>query len=161
MSGGMNNQRPGIGNAASFQVSGWPWITSSHITASVAYKKVELPSVAKSVTIKNVDANQVWPFVLTGSTELLVFFGPDLTGTYPPLQVTNQHYITIPISGSFTFDVKCSQFFVAKKAGASAFGAFQAFVELTNCDIVDLFSSSQVTGRQVRDGQITGSGIDL
>lgn len=154
----MNSQRPGIGNSAAFQVSGWPWITSSHITASVAYKKVQFPSVAKSVTIFNRDASQIWPFTITGSTELLVFFGPDLTGTYPPLQVTNQHYITIPISGSYSFDSKCSQVFIAKKNGADSFGAFQVFAELTNCDIVDLHFSSGTTN--VRDGQITGSGVD-
>lgn len=150
--------KPGIGNSAAFQVSGWPWVTSSHITASVAYKKVEFPSVAKAVTVRNVDAFQVWPFDLTGSDELLVFFGRDLTGTYPPLQVTNQHYITIPVSGSFKFENKCSQIFIAKKGGANSFAAFQVFAELTNCDIIDLHFSSETTN--IRDGQLTGSGID-
>lgn len=153
------NNRPGIGNSAAFQVSGWPWITASHITASLAYKKIEFSSVTKELTVFNLDASQVWPFTLTGSTELIVFFGRDLTGTYPPLQVTNQHYITVPISGSRTFPVKCSQVFVAKKNGANGFGAFQILAELTNCDPVDLAFSSGSTN--IRDGQITGSGVDL
>lgn len=154
----VSSGRPGIGSAAAFQVSGWPWITSSHITTSLSYKRIDFPSVAGSVTVHNVDANQVWPFNLTGSTELVVFFGRELTGTYPPDQITNQHYITVPISGSRTFDAKCSQIFIAKKAGSAAFGAFQVWAELTNCDPVDLaFSSGSVN---IRDGQITGSGID-
>ncbi len=145
--------RQGIGSSAAFQVSGFPWITGSIITASIAYKKIVLPAVAKSVTVKNVDASQIFPYNFTGSTDLLVFFGPDLTGTYPPPQVTNQHCISIPASGSVTFDVKCSQFFVAKRLGVSSFGAFQALVELTSCQIADLVSGSVV------DGQIDGSGI--
>jgi len=150
--------RPGIGNSAAFQVSGWPFVTSSVLSAASPYFKVTLPSVAKSFTIRNCDQLSVSPFVNSAATELLVFFGPDLTGAYPPPQVVKNHFISIPISGSFKFDVKCSQFFVAMKNPASA-GAFQAIAELTNCDIVDLWYSSGTTN--VRDGQLTGSGINL
>ncbi len=150
--------RPGVGNSGAFQVSGWPWITGSIITASLGYVKVVLPSVAKSITVINKDANALHPFTLTGSTPLLVFFGSDLTGTYPPLQVTKNHFIEIPISSSFTFDVKHTQFFVGKKS-AAAFGAFQVLAELTNCDIVELYFSSGTVN--TRDGILTGSGIDL
>lgn len=151
--------RPGIGNSAAFQVSGWPYVTGSYVSASVPYVRVELPSVAKSVTVINKDASSIWPFNLTGSCPLLVFFGPNLTGTYPPLQITKNHFIEIPSSSNgFTFEVKCSQFFIGKKTAAE-FGAFQVLAELTNCDVVDLAFSSGTTN--IRDGQLTGSGIDL
>lgn len=157
----MFQSKPGIGNSAAFQVSGWPFITASHITASVGYVKVELPSVAKSVTVNNVDGSNIWDanngYTLTGSTTLMVFFGKVLTGTYPAPQMLYNHAIAIPVSGSFTFDVKCSQVFVAKRS-ANDFGAFQLIAELTNCDPVDLAYSSGSTN--FRDGQLTGSGVD-
>lgn len=149
----MSMNRPGVGNAAAFQVSGWPWITGSYITASSGYVKVELPSVAKSITVINQDAMNVWPFNLTGSCSIVVFFGPDLTGAYPPFQVTKNHCITIPnASGSFRFETKHTQFFVGKKSAAH-FGAFQVFAELTNCEMSDLYQGT------TRDGVLTGSGV--
>ncbi len=154
------NQRPGLGNAAAFQVSGWPWITSSHISASVGFVKVTLPSVAKSVTIFNRDANDVWPYTMTGSTTLLVFFGKDLTSSYPAPQVMYNHAISIPVSGSVTFDVKCSQFFVGKKSAAH-FGAFSALAELTNVDNIDMYPPGVAATSGSRDGILTGSGIDF
>ena len=157
------NVRPGIGNSAAFQVSGWPWITGTHITSSLSYVKITLPAVSKSITINNVDASAVRDpsgNILTGSDALLVFFGKDLTGSYPAPQVLNNHYIEIPISSSFTFDVKCSQFFVAKK-NAAKFAAFQAFVELTNCGYEDLYAPNEAATTLTRDGVLTGSGIDF
>jgi hypothetical protein len=154
----MDGQRPGIGNSAAFQVSGWPWITGSYVSASIPYVKVELPTVAKSVTVYNRDANSLWPFTLTGSCPLLVFVGRDLTGTYPPNQITRNHFVEIPVSGSYTFDTKCTQVFIAKKS-ASQFGAFQLSGEMTNCSINDLYAMHGTT--PVRDGVLTGSGIDF
>lgn len=146
--------RPGIGNSGAFQVSGWPWITGSYITASIGYIKVTLPSVSKSVTILNKDASGIWPFNLTGSCPLVIFFGPDLTGTYPPLQITKNHFVEIPsASNGLTLDIKCTQFFIGKKTAAE-FGAFQVIAELTNCDIADLYHGD------TRDGVLTGSGVD-
>lgn len=145
--------RPGIGNSAAFQVSGWPFITSSYLSGSTGYVKVEFPSVTNEITIYNKDANAVFPYNLTGSCPLLVFFGTDLTGTYPPDQVTKNHAIEIPISGSMTFKTKCSQVFIGKK-NVSNFGAFSLFSSLTNCSPYDMISGS------TRDGAIKGPGVD-
>ena len=153
------NQRPGLGNASAFQVSGWPFLTGAIISASVGFVKVVLPGVAKSVTVVNRDANDIWPYNLTGSTTLLVFFGKDLTSSYPGPQTIYNHCISIPASGSFTFDVKCSQFFVGKK-NASMFGAFQAIAEITNVDTVDMYSVGLAASSGSRDSILTGSGID-
>lgn len=155
--------KPGIGNSAAFQVSGWPWITGSHISSSVGYTKVTLPSVAKSITVVNVDASVVRDpsgNVLTGSDPILIFFGKDLTGSYPGPQILNNHYIEIPVSGSFTFDTKITQFFVGKRSAAK-FAAFQVFAELTNCDIIDFYPAGEPANSSTRDGILTGSGIDF
>jgi len=153
------NQRPGLGSAASFQVSGWPFVTGSIISSSVGFVKVVLPALAKSVTVFNRDANDIWPYNLTGSTTLLVFFGQDLTSSYPGPQTIYNHAISIPPSGSATFNVKCSQFFVGKK-NASMFGAFQAIAEITNIDTVDMYAPGLAATSGTRDSVLTGSGID-
>lgn len=152
------NQRPGIGSVPSFQVSGWPFVTGSFITASVGYVKVTLPSVAKSITVHNIDGSDLFPYTLTGSCPIFVWFGVDLTGTYPPPQVTNRHTIAIPVSGSKTFDVKCSQFFVGKRSTAH-FGAFQVVAELTNIDYVDMYLPGVAGNAANRDSILTGTGI--
>lgn len=153
------NQRPGLGNAAAFQVSGWPFVTGSIISASVGFVKVVLPGVAKSITVYNRDANDIWPYTLTGSTTLLVFFGKDLTSSYPGPQTLYNHVISIPPSGSVTLDVKCSQFFVAKKS-AAMFGAFQAVAEITNINTVDMYAPGLAATSGSRDSILTGTGID-
>ena len=153
------NQRPGLGNAAAYQVSGWPFLTGAIISASVGFVKVTLPGVAKAVTVFNKDVNDIWPYNLTGSTTLLVFFGKDLTSSYPGPQTIYNHCISIPPSGSFTFPVKCSQFFVGKKSAAH-FGAFQALAEITNVDTVDMYSPGLAASSGTRDSILTGTGID-
>jgi len=153
------NHRPGLGNAAAYQVSGWPFVTGSIISASVPYVKVTLPSVSKSITVFNRDANDIWPYNQTGSTTLLLYFGKDVTGSYPGPQTLYNHVISIPPSGSVTLDVKCSQFFVAKK-NAAMFGAFQALAELTNIDTIDMYQAGLEANSRNRDSILTGSGID-
>lgn len=144
---------PGLNSAAAYQASGYPWVTQSYATSTALYTKIELPSVCKAFTIYNHDANDVWPYTMTGSTALNVFFGADLTGTYPPLQVTNRHAVPIPISGSQRFEVKCSQFFVGKKH-AAGFGAFTIVAEMTP------ISHQELLYLDKRDAALTGSGID-
>jgi hypothetical protein len=158
----MGINKPGIGNSAAYQVSGWPYITSSYLSASVGYYRVQYPSVAKSVTIKNVDALSLYPYNLTGSTPILVFFGRIPTGSWPAPQVMYRHCISIPVSGSFTFNVKHSQVFIAKQ-NINAFGAFECIAELTNCDIDELYGNDVVAGlsSSIRDGVLTGTSIDF
>lgn len=156
----------GIGNSAAYQVSGWPHITGSHITASVGYVKVTLPSVAKSVTVHNVDGSCIWDanrgFTVTGSTTLIVYFGPEPTGSHPVSQLIYNHGISIPVSGSKTFDVKCTQFYVAKRTAAE-FGAFQAIAEMTNVPVEEMYKTAIQNNltKSIRDGVLTGSGIDF
>lgn len=154
----------GLGNTSAYQVSGAPWVTSSYITTSVNYIKVVFPRVTKSVTITNIPADGVFPFTLTGSAPILFFFGPDLTGTYPPLQVTHNHCTHIPtasFSSSVKYEVKCSQVFIAKKY-ASTFAAFHISAELTNIPVEEMYVSALQNGltASIRDGFLTGSGID-
>lgn len=156
----------GIGNSAAYQVSGWPFITGSHITSSLSHIKVTLPGVSKSVTVHNVDGSCIWDanrgFGVTGSTTLIVYFGPDLTGSHPSPQLMYNHGICIPVSGSKTFDVKCTQFYVAKRT-ASEFGAFQAIAEVTNIPVEEMYKTAIQNNltKSIRDGILTGSGIDF
>lgn len=152
------NQRPGLGHTPSFQVSGWPFVTGSHIVAGTGYKKITFPSVAKSFTVYNIDGSDLFPYTITGSCPLLVWFGVDLTGTFPPPQVTNRHTIAIPVSGSKTFDTKCSQVFIGKRE-TSSFGAFQLLAELTNIDTVDMYAPGLQESSANRDSILTGVGI--
>lgn len=151
----MSFQRSGVNNSSAYQVSGWPFVTSSYLTTSVGYVKVTFPSVVKSFTVINNDANDLWPNNMTGSTPINVFFGTDLTGSYPGLAVTNRHAVPIPVSGSMTFDNKCTQVFIGKKH-PTAFGAFTIVAELTSVEYTELYSGTY------RDGIFSSSvGIDL
>lgn len=146
--------KPGLGNSAAYQFAGFPFITQSHITASLGYHKITFPSVAKSVRIDNIDAARVYPYnSMTGSCPLVVFFGVDLTGTYPPDQETKRHAISIPISGSFVFDGICTQIFIGKEVPAN-FGAYQLYAQITNIEYTELYSGT------TRDGWIQGPGIN-
>lgn len=154
----------GLGNTSAYQVSGAPYITASYLTTSINYMKIEFPRTTKSITVTNIPTDFVFPFTLTGSCPIIFFFGRDLTGTYPPLQVTRNHIWTIPTASatsSITLDIKCTQLFVAKKY-ANTFGAFHVSAELTSIPVEEMYTNALVSGltASIRDGFLTSSGID-
>lgn len=131
--------RPGISSAPAYQVSGTPFITGGVVTGAQVYKKIEFPSVTKSLTIIAKDASKIWPTgSSTGTGSIHVFFGPEPSGSFPWPQLLKNHYITIPESEKgFTFDIKCTQVFIGTFSGNTS--GFQIVAELTSIDKFDLY----------------------
>ena len=164
MSGKLNNNRtfgvhrPGIGNAASYQVAGYPFITGTvagnnandGVTADLVSKagstyKIAFPTVAKSVTVIASGTVNITP-------SLRVHFNPTSSqataGTHASdgsNNVFNQHhYIALDSDeDSVTFNVKCAEIYVTTMVAGSG---FQLFAELTHIPVREMYA-------------LTGSGL--
>tara|TARA_Y100000310_G_scaffold71194_1_gene67014 strand:- start:31 stop:471 length:441 start_codon:yes stop_codon:yes gene_type:complete len=125
----------GLRNVGSYQASCDPWLTGSNITAADALQgeiSVTFPRVTKSFTVIN-----------TGSQAINVHFASRENSEV----IDQKHYITIPgTSGSWTFDVKCTQVYVSA-FGATGDSGFQLAAELTGIAAQRMYT-------------LTGSGID-
>ena len=125
----------GLGNAASYQVSGRPWITGSvnhpggGSEGAPRTDHIKFPSVAKSVTVFRGETAPAY--------DLRVHFasGSDV--------MPGRHYISIH-SGSQTFAVKCTEIWVSNAGGVK--GSYEVFAELTGIDSREMIN-------------LTGSGI--
>jgi len=106
----------GIGHAASYQVSGHPWLTGSYIDVGTEVK-LEFPFVTKSITILN-----------TGSNTLRVHFDTKSN----TLVYDNNHYITLTSNSSFTYDVKCREIYVSNSSSGGT--GIEVYAELTRID---------------------------
>lgn len=137
--------RPGLGNAASFQSSGMPWITSSFLGINNYWVKVPFPKVTKSFTVINKLPAWLNPSGTIGGAgaPIVVFFGPEPSSSagIPEAMVTN-HFVTLQsVDDSFTFDVKCKECFVGVYSlGVTA--SFQMVAELTNIGTEEMFPLS-------------------
>jgi len=60
------NYKPGLGNAASFQVSGIPYVSGGIDCSGSSQVKLTFPLVTKSITIFNADSNESVGFSLNG-----------------------------------------------------------------------------------------------
>jgi len=120
----------GIGNAASYQVSGHPFVTGSEIPAD-GETLITFPFVTKSITVQQSGSQGLLrvSFVSTGSMNAPArcFFEMN----------SNEDALTM--------NVKCKEIYVSNGHGSNATG-FQVFAELTRIDPVRMFA-------------LTGSGI--
>jgi len=147
-----NRQRQGLGHAPSFQSPGFPWLTGSQVDPSGSWKKIQFPNVARGFTIRNTDRFYLTNGAQTGSSPIVVFFGPEPTGSGIPKQVQNNHTFTLREPGEEKrFEYRTDHVYVGNMSGLGtttpATGAFQIAGELTPTDKNDMIA-------------LTGSGID-
>jgi hypothetical protein len=101
----MSLHRPGIGNAASYQVSGIPWVSSSLAVPASGSTTLEIsfPQVTKSIIVKNVS---------TGSVNMRVGFSDN------GVKTSNNFFI---LSGgeSFAADLKVTRLYLMSNNGTA------------------------------------------
>jgi len=134
-------QKAGLHNVGSYQVSGYPFITGSAVTAggsSNGEVRVQFPTVANNLTVIN-----------TSETGLRVYFnamtasnGANGTGAYPDgAPIDGLHFITLENQkDSVTLVVKCKEVFVALTSSAAGpNGSFECWAELTGIASQEMF----------------------
>lgn len=118
----MSLHRPGIGNAASYQVSGIPWVSSSLAVPASGSTTLEItfPQVTKSIIVKNVS---------TGSVQMRVGFSDN------GVKVSNNFFI---LSGgeSFAADLKVTRLYLMSNNGTALTASVVA--GLTNIPATEL-----------------------
>jgi len=116
----------GLGNAASYQVSGRPWITGSSIQNDS--HKISFPSVAKSVTVINVDPDT--------TDEILVHFNATGSGRV----IAGEHFHRLySKTDNVTFNVKCREIYVTNTGSTGAAARYRVLAELTGIDVREMF----------------------
>jgi len=137
---------PGLGNAASYIVSGTPWVTGSTLVAG-AEIEINLPAVAKSITIWNKTAANA----NVNSTILLHFDSNASSHT-----IGRKHYLTLTgstntqnASSLVTFQTKCTKFFLShSETGTVTSANYEILASLTGIGPSEMF-------------ELTGSGINV
>lgn len=125
--------RPGIGNVGSYQVAGVPFLTGGNVISATEIK-VEFPRITKRLFIRS-----------KASADLRIHFAS--SGSAGGANVlSNNHFITLPSSGSFDMSVKCVTVFVSAPPGNS--GPFELFAELTSIPRGEMFA---LTGAGLTD----------
>lgn len=118
----MKLHRPGIGNAASYQVSGIPWVSSSLAVPASGSTVLEIsfPQVSKSIIVKNVS---------TGSVQMRVGFSEN------GVKNTSNFFI---LSGgeSFAADLKVTRVYLMSNNGTALTASVIA--GLTNISATEL-----------------------
>jgi len=115
----MTQYTVGIHNVGSYQASGVPWITGSTLGAGREHR-VRFPTVTKSVTVINSDADS--------AGALYVYFAS--TGSVDEKPVAANHHITLTeLNSSITMNIRCNELYVQSAADG---GNYQVFAELTN-----------------------------
>ena len=119
----------GIGNAASYQVSGHPWVSgSSNLAHSTEEIKVSFPFVTKTITVAQ-----------SGSGTLRIHFVPTGSMNTP----ANCYWQLDSDEDALTLNVKCKEIYLSPGSGTPG---FQVLAELTRIDTARMFD-------------LTGSGI--
>jgi hypothetical protein len=116
--------KPGIGNAASFQSSGIPWVSSSVAPASGSVVETfSFPQVTKFVTVKNINV-----------TDEPLRIGFSENGV-----ITSGNYFVLSSGESFTAELKVTDIFLMGDGTASV--AFSVVAGLTNIDRRELVNN--------------------
>lgn len=128
----------GISNAASYQVSGRPWITGSALsgtaTATDGQVQINFPAITKSFTVINRDASTLYIHFDSVANANVVNYG---------------HYVSLTNQDdSFGFDVRSKTVYISL-SGTFQTGSFELFAELTGIRIDDM-----------SDNWLSGSGIN-
>ena len=88
------NYKPGLGNAASFQVSGIPYVSGGIDCSGSSQVKLEFPLVTKNITIFNADSNE-----------------NDVKVSFSPNGVANNAYFSV-FGTPVTLDVKVTELYL-------------------------------------------------
>ena len=112
----------GLHSVGSYQVSGVPWITGSGPDGLGPEEEVQIvfPSVTKSVTVINIDAE---------NHNLRVHFNSTSSGNV----IDGFHYVQLDTNQSgFTFDVKCKEIYISNpETGLTSGSSYTVVAELT------------------------------
>lgn len=121
----VNINRPGIGHASSYMVSGTPWMSGAATIATETQHKISFPRVAREVVIINRSA-----------PDLRVYFTDKDSGTST---FGGKHYITLTEArDSITFRSKCKEIYIYN-ADASTEGSYEIYAELTHIDKGEMY----------------------
>jgi hypothetical protein len=117
----MSLHRPGIGNAASYQVSGIPWVSSSLTIPASGSTPLEIsfPLVTKSVIVKNSS---------TGSVNMRVGFSEN--------GVKGTNFFLLSAGESFAADLKVTRVYLMSNNGTPLTASIVA--GLTNIPATEL-----------------------
>ena len=121
----MKLHRPGIGNAASYQVSGIPWVSSSLAVPASGSTVLEIsfPQVSKSIIVKNVS---------TGSVQMRVGFSEN------GVKNTNNFFL-LSAGESFAADLKVTKVYLMSNNGTALTASVIA--GLTNIPATELVNN--------------------
>jgi hypothetical protein len=117
----MHLHRPGIGNAASYQVSGIPWVSSSLAVPASGSTPLEIsfPQVTKSIIVKNSS---------TGSVNMRVGFSEN--------GVKGTNFFLLSAGESFAADLKVTKVYLMSNNGTVL--AASVIAGLTNIPATEL-----------------------
>ena len=122
------NYRAGIGAVGSYQVSGVPGVTGSGVNGLGGNEedKITFPSVVKSVTVINRDAQ---------NDSLRVHFNSTGSGNV----VGGNHFVALDVNrDGITFNVKCKEIYISNPSAVSASG-YTVIAELTGISTNEMF----------------------
>lgn len=114
--------RPGIGNAASYQVSAIPWASASLVVPASGSNTLEVtfPQVTKSIIVKNAS---------TGSVNMRVGFSHNGV-------VSSNNYFLLSAGESFAADLKVTRLYLMSNNGTALTATIIA--GLTNINATEL-----------------------
>ena len=117
----MSLHRPGIGNAASYQVSGIPWVSSSLTIPASGSTPLEIsfPQITRSIIVKNSS---------TGSVNMRVGFSEN--------GVKGTNFFLLSAGESFAADLKVTRVYLMSNNGTVLTGSVIA--GLTNIPATEL-----------------------
>ena len=121
----MKLHRPGIGNAASYQVSGIPWVSSSLAVPASGSTVLEIsfPQVSKSIIVKNVS---------TGSVQMRVGFSENGVKN-------SSNFFLLSAGESFAADLKVTKVYLMSNNGTALTASVIA--GLTNIPATELVNN--------------------
>lgn len=134
---------PGLGSAGAYQVSGYPYVTGSgttHTLAGSAIKEIIFPSVTKSITLMSYDSSG-------GASLVLAFADPT-----NPRVTSVGHALDFPkhtgasYATPLTLDVKCSRVWIQNLGAAPS--EWSLYASLTSVNPAPVY-------------HLTGSGINV
>lgn len=127
----LNNPKPGLGFVPEYQVSSWPYLTSSTVDREV--KEIKFPGVTRWLVIHNEDHS-------TGK-ELKFGF------TENCFLATNSNYMVVH-AGEITprFEVKCTSLFVSSSDNSVPFGVFAGYTAIDKDQFPILTASNGFEG---------------
>lgn len=119
---------PGLNSVGQYQMSGVPWLSGGYI-GPLAESRIQLPYISKSITVKN-----------TGSVDVRLHFANSGSWSQDgevfaanPLVIDNYRYFTIESGATFTYDVRCNDFWLSNPSQLTGSGVELA-VEQTQID---------------------------